>query len=149
MEHIAQIEDNLFLGSLFAAGPTTLEKYGITYIFHIGFEIPKPNLKTNYFRTHCKHEYFDLEDDPDKTEEMLRISYYIVNKIEKLINEGERVLVCCIAGKSRSASMIVLYLHYKYPAASYEEIIDYIRKHRDISINKEFEKAIQNKFSNK
>ncbi len=149
MQDIAQIDNNLFLGSLFATGPATLENYGITYVFHFGFEIPKPSLDSNYFRTSCKNEYFDLDDTPQSTEEMLKISNYVVGKIDELINNGEKVLVCCVAGKSRSASMITLYLHHKYPHASYEDIINYIKNRRNISINSGFESAIRNKINKK
>jgi protein tyrosine/serine phosphatase len=148
MQHIAKIENNLFLGSLFSITPETLQEYNITYIFHFGFEIPKPILDNDYFCKSCKHEYFDLEDNSQSVKEMLNISDYVTTKIYELINT-ETILVCCVAGKSRSASMIALYLHHKYPELSYEEIInDRINKIRSISINKTFTEAIIQKINN-
>lgn len=148
MQHIAKIENNLFLGSLFSITPETLQEYNITYIFHFGFEIPKPILDNDYFCKSCKHEYFDLEDNSQSVKEMLNISDYVTTKINELINT-ETILVCCVAGKSRSASMIALYLHHKYPELSYEEIInDRINKIRSISINKTFSEAIMQKINN-
>jgi protein-tyrosine phosphatase len=80
---------------------------------------------------------------------MLKISDYVSNKIDELINT-ETILVCCVAGKSRSASMIALYLHHKYPELSYEEIINNrIKKFRSISINQTFSEAIRNKIQQK
>ncbi len=81
---------------------------------------------------------------------MLEISDYVVKKIDKLINiENETILVCCVAGKSRSASMIALYLHYKYSELSYEEIINNkIEKFRHISINRGFSEALRRKINN-
>jgi hypothetical protein len=149
MQHIAKIENHLFLGSLFSITPETLQENNITYIFHFGFEIPKPILENEYFCKSCKHEYFDLEDNSYSVEEMLKISDYVSNKIDKLINT-ETILVCCVAGKSRSASMIALYLHHKYPELSYEEIINNrIKKFRSISINQTFSEAIRNKIQQK
>ena len=148
MQHIAKIENNLFLGSLFSITPETLQEHKITYIFHFGFEIPKPILENDYFRKSCKHEYFDLEDDSQSVEKMLKISDYVIQKICEIINK-ETILVCCVAGKSRSASMIALYLHDKYPELSYEEIInDRIEKFRSISINQAFSEAIIQKINN-
>jgi hypothetical protein len=148
MPHIAKIESNLFLGSLFSVTPETLREYNITYIFHFGFEIPKPILDNEYFRASCKNEYFDLEDDAHSTGKMLQISDYVVSKIHELI-KTETILVCCVAGKSRSASMIALYLHHKYPELSYEEIInDRIEKYRSVSINQAFSEAIIRRFLN-
>lgn len=148
MQHIAQIEHNLFLGSLFSITPETLQKNNITYIFHFGFEIPKPILDHDYFCKSCKHEYFDLEDNSQSVKEMLKISDYVIKKINELINT-ETILVCCVAGKSRSASMIALYLHDKYHNLSYEEIInDRINKFRSISINQTFCEAIIKKMNN-
>lgn len=147
MQHIAKIENNLFLGSLFSITPETLEEYNITYIFHFGFEIPKPILDNDYFCKSCKHEYFALEDNYQSVDEMIKISDYVIQKICELINT-ETILVCCVAGKSRSASMIALYLHHKYPELSYEEIInDRIKKFRTIDINQTFSEAIIRKFS--
>ena len=149
MQHIAKIENHLFLGSLFSITPETLQENNITYIFHFGFEIPKPILENEYFCKSCKHEYFDLEDNSYSVEEMLKISDYVSNKIDELINT-ETILVCCVAGKSRSASMIALYLHHKYPELSYEEIINNrIKKFRSISINQTFSEAIRNKIQQK
>lgn len=149
MEHIAKIDKNLFLGSLFSVNPEILQHYNITHIFHFGFEIPRPILDTNYFRDSCTPEFFYLEDTPENAEKMLQMSFKVNPKIDKLINANKNVLVCCVAGKSRSASIVTLYLHYKYPTLSYEELMDVINKKRSISLNPGFENAIKNKINNK
>jgi len=146
--HIAKIENNLFLGSCYSVNPETLQKHNITYIFHCGFQISSSVLNDEYFLNSCKHEYFDFEDNSQSVHKMLEFGDYIVDKIDKLI-DTETILVCCVAGKSRSASMIALYLHHKYPELSYEEIInDRIKKVRSISINQTFADAIREKIDN-
>jgi hypothetical protein len=149
MEHIAQIDKNLFLGSLFSVNPEILQHYNITHIFHFGFEIPKPILDSNYLQNYCKEEYFNLEDTSESVEKMLQMSFEVNPKIDKLINANKNVLVCCVAGKSRSASIVTLYLHHKYPTLSYEELMDFINKKRSISLNPGFGNAIKNKINNK
>jgi len=58
----------------------------------------------------------------------------------------ETILVCCVAGKSRSASMITLYLHHTYPELSYDEIInDRILPFRSVSILPAFPKPYDKK----
>lgn len=153
MQHIAQIEPHLFLGSSFSLNPEILQQHKITYIFHFGFEIAEPILATPYFRTQqVKHEYFDLEDNSQSVNKMLSISDYVVKRIHEILQSNtattnnENVCGCCVAGKSRSASMIALYLHYKYPHLSYDEIINNrIKKYRSIAINMSFADAIRNK----
>lgn len=146
-QHIAKIEDNLFLGSLFSITPETLQEHRITYIFHFGFDIPRPILDNTYFRKSCKYEGFALEDNTESVNEMLQLSEYVVKRIRDLI-ETETILVCCVAGKSRSASMIALYLHHRYPELSYDEIInDRILPFRSVSILPAFSEAIRQKMN--
>ena len=116
------------------------------------------------------HEYIDLEDQPFAAEDMLRIgeknctdhrdvkSFEERKRFTKLMQQsgkGNKVLVCCMAGKSRSASMIVLYLktsHFtfyhifnkKYPQMSYDDILTYINSVRPIGINHGFADALRN-----
>jgi hypothetical protein len=145
--HIAQIENNLFLGSCYSVDIETLKKFNITYIFHCGFPISSSLLNDDYFLNICKHEYFEFEDNSQSVHKMLEFGDYIIDKIDKLI-DTETILVCCVAGKSRSASMIALYLHHKYPELSYEDIINYrIKKVRSISINQTFADAIRIKIN--
>jgi hypothetical protein len=134
--HIGKINDNLFLGSSFSTNHLTLKEFGITYIFNLGFTI------TN--TCGCKNEYFDLDDNSQSVQKMMSIGEYISKKIDKLI-QTEKILICCVAGKSRSASMVALYLHHKYPKLTYEEIIKEIKKVRSISINQTFADAIKYK----
>ena len=159
MSHsIAKIDNNLFLGSFVSVNSEILQELNITYIFHLGFEISDQILNHEYFKKYCKHEYFDINDDSISVNKMLKISNYIVSKIDELLNienilddtkNIENVLVCCPTGKSRSASMIALYLHYKYPKLSYEEIINNkINNVQSISINKTFAEAIRIKIAN-
>ena len=148
MEHLQKIEDNLYLGSMAATQPEILKKYGITYVIHIGFELNFINENEDTSLNNIKEEYIELEDNAQSVDNMMNVSEYVVRKIKELI-KTETILVCCVAGRSRSASMITLYLHDKYPDLTYEEIIGKIKKVRSISINKTFEDAIRSRFLRK
>jgi hypothetical protein len=144
-QKIAKIDNNVYLGSCFAVDPNILQEYNIKYVFHIGFEIVEPILKHPYVAKNVKHEHFDVSDDVQSAPKMMEIGKYICNAI-KHIDTSNNILVCCVAGKSRSASVIVRYLHNKYTNLSYDEIIAYINKLRDIGINKGFESELKKMF---
>jgi hypothetical protein len=126
VQSIAKIEPHLFLGSCYSLTPEILQEHNITHIFHLGVEIPVATFESDYFRQSCKNEYFELEDNSHNVNEMMQIGDYICQKIKTLMEKAtiENILVCCLMGRSRSASMIALYLHSKYPELSYEEIIN-------------------------
>jgi hypothetical protein len=115
---IVEIEPGVFLGSIFATDPLILQANSIDHIFHFGFELssklPKQITST----------YFDLEDNESRKDDIVRIGLEICTQINKLLVAGKRVLVCCQAGRSRSASVILLWLHGQYPYAKFEELME-------------------------
>ncbi len=155
-KHIAQIEPNLYLGSSFATVPETLQDFHITHVFYIGFDIGARQPSVEYTK-------ITLDDNIQCRAEMIDLGLQLCTKIKTILERNcelkandfelnneptqeasyfevptNRVLVCCSAGRSRSASMIVLYLMGKYPTLTLDEILERITKVRTIGINRGF-----------
>ena len=130
--HISEVEHNLFFGSLFSTQRNILQNYSIDNIFHFGFTATDKLSGVTY-------EYFDIEDNWSGLENIIATGKKLVNEIDNLLNDNKKVLVCCQAGRSRSATIIIMYLHHKYPDYTYYDIVAKIKQVRSISLNKTFE----------
>ena len=128
---IAEVDTNLFLGSKESTNVDMLAELNIQNVFHIGF-VPATKMPS------IQYHFFDLEDNGESVDAMLDIGMSIVPKIKECLERGEKTLVCCLMGRSRSASMMVMCLHDKYPDMSYRDIVAKIKKVRSISINQTF-----------
>jgi protein-tyrosine phosphatase len=136
-KQIAQIEPNLFVGGNQASDPLTLQELGITHVFHVGIDVPIKLDTVTY-------EKLELEDFPYDSQRMLEVGVPCAKKVTELLSTGQnKVVVCCQAGRSRSVSVIVLYLMSKYPEMTLEEIIRKIDSVRLNNINIGFMKALQ------
>ena len=134
---LQEIEPNVFLGSSGAGGnPALLAPHGITDVIHIGYD---PLERTDDITYHA----FSFDDSFTAADDMVRHGAEIVNLINTLRGEGRIVLVSCLMGRSRSASMMVLWLHTVHPALSYRELVALISKKRTISINLTFADRLQ------
>lgn len=83
--------------------------------------------------------FFDIEDNWSGLENIINSGKKLYNEIDNLLKDNKKVLICCLLGRSRSATIITMYLHHKYPNYTYFDIVNKIKKHRSISINKTFE----------
>jgi len=101
-----KILDHLYMGSQAAASnKATLEKYGITYILNTANEIPNffEGTPGMFYKKVC------LLDCPSQVIEieMLRGAFTF---IEEAKSKGQKVLVHCRAGQSRSATIVIAYV---------------------------------------
>lgn len=115
-----EIEPNLFLGSLDAAiNEEELQKNNINVLLSVGMKLP--NLKlTDY-------EWFETPDTPDaKIDEFFDKG---IEFIEKNLEAGNRILVHCFVGISRSATIVAAYLIKKYKI-SVKEAVERMRRCR-------------------
>ncbi len=131
LPNIAEIDHNVFLGNQTATQATLLETLKIQHVFHIGFTISD-------FSPNVQYEFIELEDNSFSAQTMLAIGKELVSKINQCLANGEKVLVCCVMGRSRSASMIMMWLHSRYLNLTYDEAIAKIKEVRTISINQTF-----------
>lgn len=103
------IEPFLYLGSAYAASnPKVLQYYGITHVLNVAMELPVHN-RFN-FRVKTKQIMAD-----DSQSYNIRYNFEEAFKfIEDARAKGGRVLVHCAMGISRSATIVLAYLMYKY-----------------------------------
>ncbi len=119
-----KILDNIYLGSISSVYDVEeLKKIGITHVVSViaGFEPPYPD-DFKYLVLHALdtgntdlQEYFEVSNE------------YIENAIE---NDG-KVLIHCMAGRSRSATILAAYIIKKF-GINVEETIKSIKNQRDI-----------------
>lgn len=137
---IAEIDENLYLGSRVSI--QYINEFKIKNVFHIGFTPEFYEKNVNYF-------YIDLEDNSQSVNKMIDEGKKIIQKINTCFEKGEKVLICCVMGRSRSASMTVMWLHYKYPKMSYDDVVKKIKTKRTISINQTFVDFLREYFTKK
>jgi len=135
-QHIAQILDNLFFGSCQSTQHQTLLKYNINKVYYITID-PEPLLEN------IEYESVYFNDNQQDTQKLFKnILPNLLTKIHKDLLNGQNVLVCCSAGKSRSATIIISYL-MKFYQMSYQDAIEYISTKRNININPSFDKELK------
>lgn len=103
---MCEIVPGLWLASMFSAQPDTLHKYGITHVVSV---MPVSNhihntLASNGFILHIIEEL-----DGDDTN-LIQHFPHAVAFITHALGAGLRVLVHCVAGVSRSPTLVAAYL---------------------------------------
>jgi protein-tyrosine phosphatase len=122
------IKGKLFLGNVFDANsPTFLQNNNITTVISVATDakIINDNKTISVYK-------YNLNDDYD-----CDISQYF-NEITELIYRKDVVLIICVAGISRSATFVLVYL-MRYCEANLKQAFNYIRRKRNqICPNKKF-----------
>ncbi|XP_072021938.1 dual specificity protein phosphatase 14-like [Amphiura filiformis] len=127
LHHISEITDQLYLTSAYgASSPTALRAKGITCVVNatLSFQVPTPsNIKDiEYIRV-------PVDDAPSANLSMYFDS--IADKIHNVKRARGRCLVHCYAGRSRSASLIMVYL-MKYEHMTLKQAHTYVRGRRPV-----------------
>ena len=138
MKFYADLENGLYFGSWHAAlDHKILDKLEINDVYYITID-PKP-LKdgVNY------HDVY-FEDNGQNADKLFNdILPNLLNEIHTLIESNKKVLICCSAGKSRSATIATCYL-MKFRNMNLEDAISFIKKRRNININPGFMPKLKN-----
>jgi len=130
------IPGKLYLSGMFPTrSDAILNTYGITRIVRLGnfpYTSLRPSLTIN------------IEDDENEPIDAFFEKCY--QYIDAAINSGERVLVHCMAGVSRSATIVAYYLMKKY-GMDVEDALLYTRARRPIvRPNDGFIRCLQRKY---
>jgi protein-tyrosine phosphatase len=120
-----EIINNLYLGSYSDVINNTYKEENIKLIINVAKECKKIEQNINY-------SYYNYEDSPsslisDKFDE-------IADLIHSYLIQNKKVFIHCMAGKSRSASFVIIYL-VKYLNYSLNYAYDYVNNLRDIYPN--------------
>ena len=128
-----QIVDNLWLGGIYFA-QESYAKYRYGYVVNLA-EIDMPLQITDYYKTqdseHVRlhlslYAVPDLDDSADYMDKLLDIE---ADKIHWYLQRGQRVLVHCIAGVSRSPTLVIYYL-MKYHHRNLDDAMEFVREKR-------------------
>jgi predicted protein tyrosine phosphatase len=123
MTDIVEITDCLYLGSLFATHPDNIRQHKIKHIISLGAQ-PCAGQVSSLF--------FDVSDNvhsvPVFQTLVLPSSYQFIHEC---IDRGENVLVHCVAGKSRSATVVIYYLMKRF-GMSFDEAYRHVQSVRPV-----------------
>lgn len=128
-----EIVEGLYLGNYRAAyNKEELDKHNIKYIINITDKIECPFNDIKYLYIPIRDKY---SCNP-------KSSYYIVRNylkafdfINNVLDNKQNILIMCARGHSRSASIVLFYLIYKYHL-SYVEALLYIKHIRPKALNR-------------
>lgn len=119
---ISKITDRIYLGSIEGTDPRILKKYGITHIINAA--------KDASYQTSLPRVNLRLDDVPQ--ENLFRVLEPSKITIRRILENGDnRVLIHCMAGVSRSASVLIYFL-MKERGLSYDQALDFVRQSRPI-----------------
>ena len=121
LSQIAKITDNLYLSSFVGATEHNVIKFNITCVITVCKEVPKLDLK------HVELLRLDVLDKP--TESLSRYFDLVADKINDVTNKKGACLIHCVAGISRSATMVLVYL-MKYQSLTLKEAHALVKSRR-------------------
>jgi hypothetical protein len=133
-----EVIPNLFLGSSFNAyNNNELDRKNINIILNITDEID------NFYegKNNLIYYKFPIRDNNlDDISSILNESY---NVIEHHLELGDRVLVHCYMGASRSASVVIHYIMKKY-GVSYEHTVNLVKRGRPVvNLTEKFQNTLK------
>lgn len=135
-----EIIPNLFLGSSFNAyNKNELNKKQINIILNVTDEI------SNFYETENKLTYYKFPIKDNNNDDISSILNETYNIIENHISNGDKILIHCYMGASRSASVVIHYIMKKY-GLSYETTLRLIKNKRPIvNLTEKFQTTLKQK----
>jgi atypical dual specificity phosphatase len=99
---LAKITDNLYLSSFIGATENNIAKNQISCVITVCQEVPKFSIKN------VESIKLDVLDKPN--ESLVKYFDFVADKINEVAESGNCCLIHCVAGVSRSATMVIAYL---------------------------------------
>lgn len=132
------IIDNIYLGNGYnASNYKIIEEKNIKTIINVTKEID------NYFEYTNEFNYIKIPINDTNTSSLFNHFDTLLKYINKHQQNDGNILIHCFAGRSRSATIVTLYLMHKYNM-SLDNAIEYIKKKRNIiNINVTFYKELK------
>ena len=127
MNQIDKITDNSYISTYDAAlNQNVILSHNIQTIINCTKKKNKINMNINYLQV-------PIDDPPYITDiEYVNTNFIeIINFIYNEINNGKNVLVHCVKGSQRSATIVAIYLMVKF-GLNYENAIKFIKSKRSI-----------------
>ena len=123
-EDISKIEENLWLGNSFAAGDIKdLKAKGITAIL----SVVNGSSKHYFYKEHgFYHKVIDILDNDSEN----IIQYF--GECINFIRNNDKVLVHCGIGASRSTTIVIAYLMWKY-LMNFNDTLKFVKEKRPIA----------------
>ncbi|KAM0940830.1 putative protein-tyrosine-phosphatase [Dioscorea sansibarensis] len=125
---LSRVVDHVYLGSDAAARDRdSLRRHGITHVLNcVGSACPE------YFRGDLIYKTLWLHDSP--AEDITSVLYDAFDYLEDVRSTRPpgRVLVHCLRGASRSATLVIAYLMWRY-AQSFDEALRHVRAARAVT----------------
>ena len=118
------IKDNIYIGNVYDAYDIeTLKKLNINNVISavIGFD--------NIYNSDINHLSLTLIDN--ESQDIIRYFEISNHFIDNIVEKKEVLLIHCIAGRSRSVTLLLAYLIYKYKY-SVDEALQLVKEKRDI-----------------
>ena len=133
-----EVIPNLFLGSSYNAyNKHELENKKINVILNISNEID------NFYETDNSLTYYKYSIRDNNHDDISNILNETYNVIEHHLSIGDKILIHCYMGSSRSASVVINYIIHKYKV-SYEQSLNIVKNKRPvINLTETFEKSIK------
>ncbi|KAH9405501.1 Dual specificity protein phosphatase 14 [Tyrophagus putrescentiae] len=119
---IDRILDHLFLTGLAGVTRDNLVAHNISVIINATFEVPLLMLPGRIYSVRVP-----VDDDPE--DEIYPYLHDITDFMFRAAYEGFRIVVHCLAGASRSTTIVLAYL-IKYGKLTLEEAFDYVHRGR-------------------
>ena len=138
LSQVAKITDHLYLSSFVGATDFNLTKFNISCIITVCKEVPKVEFKN------IESVKLDVVDRP--TESLAKYFDFVCDKINEVASKKGTCLVHCVAGVSRSASMVLAYL-MKYHRMNLKDAHSFVKSKRPfvsfnfVDFKKLFEKS--------
>ncbi|KAM4702602.1 dual specificity phosphatase 29-like [Rhinophrynus dorsalis] len=143
LHHVDQVFPNLYLGDLvIASDKAKLKKMGITHILNAAHSSWECKGDDMVYGPDIQYYGITAEDCPEfNISVFLRPGAKFIH--EALSEPNGKILVHCVLGKSRSATLVLAYLMI-YQHFSLVDAIHHVSQHRCIAPNRGFLEQLQN-----